>query len=177
MLSEPELVITASKLVLFHHEETEDDVESQHFDESNPQRENKLHSVFEAVTYMRSIQREKIRKEHDDEPKICKKVRKYLCIKNKKSIIFASLITLTLNLLAYLGLYSELSRLTMPAQTVIVSSEGPAAEMYPDSMGQYNILREVVRYDRAVYKHVNREDRFIICAGNVENKIQFKRSD
>ena len=46
-----------------------------------------------------------------------------------------------------------------------VSSEGPAAEMYPDSMGQYNVLREVYRYDRAVYKHVDREDRFIIFAG------------
>ena len=46
-----------------------------------------------------------------------------------------------------------------------VSSEGPAAELYPDSMGQYNILREVYRYDRPVYKHVDREDRFIIFAG------------
>ena len=71
----------------------------------------------------------------------------------------------------------ELSKLTRPVQTVTVSSEGPAADMYPDSMGQYNLLREVFRYDRAVYKHVYREDRFIICAGNIENKIQFTRSD
>ena len=76
-----------------------------------------------------------------------------------------SLIILTLNFLTYLGLYGQLSRLTMPAQTVTVSSEGPAAEMYPDYMGQYNILREVYRYDRAVYKHVDREDRFIIFTG------------
>ena len=54
----------------------------------------------------------------------------------------------------------------MEAQTVTVSSEGPAAEMYPDSMGQYNVIREVYRYDRAVYKHVDREDRFIIYNGN-----------
>ena len=110
-------------------------------------------------------QREKISKEHVDEPKICKTIKKYLRIKNKKSIISASLITLTLTFLAYLGLYGELSKLTMPAQTVTVSSEGPAAEMYPDSMGQYNVLRDVYRYDRHVYKHVDREDRFIIFTG------------
>ena len=77
----------------------------------------------------------------------------------------ASLITLTLTLLAYFGLYIELSKLTMAAQTVTVSSEGPAAEMYPDYMGQYNVLRDVYRYDRAVYKHVDRGDRFIIFTG------------
>ena len=114
---------------------------------------------------MRSIQREKISKEHPDEPKICKRIREYLQIKNKKSIIFASLITLTLTLGVYLGLFSGLSTLTQPAQTVIVSSEGPAAEMYPDSMGQYNLLRGVYRYNRPVYKHVDREDRFIIFTG------------
>ena len=81
------------------------------------------------------------------------------------SIICVSLLILTLTFLTYLGLYGELRRLTMPAPTVTVSSEGPAAEMYPDSMGQYNILREVYLYDRAVYKHVDREDRFIIFTG------------
>ena len=111
---------------------------------------------------MRSIQRSK---EHPDEPKICKIIKKYLRIKNKKSIIFASLITLTLTLGVYYGLYSELSKLTMAAQTMTVSSEGPAAEMYPDSMGQYNVLRGVYRYNRPVYKHVDREDRFIIFTG------------
>ena len=37
--------------------------------------------------------------------------------------------------------------------------------MYPDYMGQYNILKEVYHYDRAVYKHRDREDRFIIYTG------------
>ena len=87
------------------------------------------------------------------------------------------MIILTLTSLIYLGLYLVLNNMTSPVQTVTVSSEGPAAEMYPDSMGQYNLVKEVVRYDRAVYKHVYREDRFIICAGNIENKIQFTRSD
>ena len=63
--------------------------------------------------------------------------------------------------------YYYLNSLTRPAQTVTVSSEGPAAEMYPDSMGQYDILREVYRYDRPVYKHVDREDRFIIFVGKI----------
>ena len=75
------------------------------------------------------------------------------------------MIILTLTSLTYLGLYLVLNNMTSPVQTVIVSSEGPAAEMYPDYMGQYNIFREVYRYDRAVYKHVDREDRFIIYTG------------
>ena len=77
------------------------------------------------------------------------------------------MIILTLTSLTYLGLYLVLNNITSPVQTVTVSSEGPAAEMYPDYMGQYNLLREVQRYDRAVYKHVNREDRFIIFAGKI----------
>ena len=72
---------------------------------------------------------------------------------------------LKLNILIYFGLYTVLNKMTMPAQTVTVSSKGPAAKMYPDSMGQYNILKDVYRYDRAVYKHVDREDRFIIYTG------------
>ena len=75
------------------------------------------------------------------------------------------MIILTLNFLTYLGLYFVLNNMTSPVQTVTVSSEGPAAEIYPDYMGQYNLLRDVYRYDRGVYKHVDREDRFIIFAG------------
>ena len=81
-------------------------------------------------------------------------------------IIFLSLIFLAVTFLTYFGLYVALNNLTRPAQTVTVSSDGPASEMYPDSMGQYKILEEVYRYDRPVYKHVDREDRFIIYAGN-----------
>ena len=83
------------------------------------------------------------------------------------TIIIPSLIFLTMTFVTYLGLYFVLNNLTSPVQTVTVSSEGPAAEMYPDYMGQYNILREVQRYDRSVYKHANREDRFIIFAGKI----------
>ena len=52
----------------------------------------------------------------------------------------------------------------MAAPNVTVSSEGPAAEMYSHSMGQYKILRDIYRNNRAVYQHVDREDRFIIFA-------------
>ena len=75
------------------------------------------------------------------------------------------MIILTLTSLTYLGLYLVLNNITSPVQTVTVSSEGPAAEMYPDYMGQYNLLKDVYRYDHAVYKHVDREDRFIIYTG------------
>ena len=84
-------------------------------------------------------------------------------------IIYMSLIFLGLNFLAYGGVYIFLNSLTRPAQTVTVSSEGPAAEMYPDYMGQYNVIKDVYRYDRPVYKHVDREDRFIIFTGRNMN--------
>ena len=77
------------------------------------------------------------------------------------------MIILTLTSLTYLGLYLVLNNMTSPVLTVTVSSEGPAAEMFPDSMGQYKVLRDVYPHDRyrLVYKHVDREDRFIIYTG------------
>ena len=124
-----------------------DDVEGQNIDGSNTSSKN-------------------VRKE---KKKVCK------IIKESRKIICASLIIQILTFLTYyLGLYGELSKLTLAnhAQTVTVSSGGPAAEMFPDSMGQYNVLREVFRYDRAVYKHVDRDDRFIIHTGrNVNLKV------
>ena len=75
------------------------------------------------------------------------------------------MIFLALTFLTYFLVYNSLNNMTRGVQTVTVSSEGPAAEMYPDYMGQYNVLRDVYRYDRVVYKHVDREDRFIIYAG------------
>ena len=77
------------------------------------------------------------------------------------------MITLTITVLVYFGLYRELSKLTMAAKTLTVSSEGPAAENFPESMGQYKIIKDIYRHDRTVYKHVDREDRFIIFTGNM----------
>ena len=95
-----------------------------------------------------------------------KTVRKI--IRESIQIIFVSLIILTLTVLTYFGLYNELSKLTISAPSVTVSSEGPAAEMYPESMGMYMILKDIYRNNRAVYKHVDREDRFIIFARSKE---------
>ena len=83
-------------------------------------------------------------------------------------IIFLSLIFLAVTFLTYFGLYVALNNLTRPAQTVTVSSDGPASEMYPDSMGQYKILKDIYRNNRAVYQHVDREDRFIMFRRNAE---------
>ena len=101
----------------------------------------------------------------ENQKSVCKKLWRPI------RIIFLSLTIFTLTFLAYLGLYTVLNNMTTPVQTVTVSSEGPAAEIYPDYMGQYNILREIYRSDRAVFKHVDREDRFIIYTGR--NAIVF----
>ena len=53
------------------------------------------------------------------------------------------------------------------ATVVTVRSSGPVAEMYPESLGQYNIIRDVLRNDHPVYKNVDRDDRFIVYYGNI----------
>ena len=114
-------------------------IEIQKFDWNNPSREKASKEIDE--TKLQTV---------------CKIILESI------QIIFVSLIILTLTVLIYFGLYNELSKLTIAARNVTVSSEGPAAEMYPDSMGQYKILKDIYRNYRAVYQHVNREDRFII---------------
>ena len=100
---------------------------------------------------------------------MCQKIRRPI-------IIFLSLLILTLNFLTYLGLYTILNNMTRPVQSVTVSSEGPAAEMYHDCLGQYNILRDVYRFDRAVYRHVDRDywrnERFIVYTGRNTNLLE-----
>ena len=123
---------------------------------------------------------------------LCKRFERWAIILWKKYwfpiIICMSVIFLGLTILSYLGAYMYyLTNWTRPAQTVTVSSEGPAAEMYPDYMGQYNVLRDVYRNDRVVYKHVDREDRFIIFAGKINiifllfldsiDKVKFKNRE
>ena len=102
-----------------------------------------------------------------DEKNKADNVEESLCKISFRSVwkIFQSLLILTLTFLIYFGLYTVLKNKTIQVQTVTFSSEGPAADMYPDYMGQYNILKDVYRYDRAVYKHVDTEDTFIIYTG------------
>ena len=122
--------------MFFNYLDSGDNIESQHLNACNPSRKKFGKDLQKYKTFLRSI-----------------------------LIMILSVIILTLTLLTYLGAFITLDNMTRAVQTVTVSSEGPAAEMYPDYMGQYNVLREVYRYDRAVYKHVDREDRFIIFTG------------
>ena len=47
------------------------------------------------------------------------------------------------------------------------SSSGPAAELYPDSLGDYYLLPNTTFNAFPVYKHSDRDDRFMINIGNV----------
>ena len=147
-------------------------MESQHDDEeSNPVglEEMSLTSLEFTASYARRLARTENRPKKWT--KGGKKIQRLYNKYRAPIITCMSLIFLELTILAYLSPYLYLNTLTQPAQTVIVSSEGPAAEMYPDSMGQYNLLRGVYRYNRPVYKHVDREDRFIISAGRTNTSL------
>ena len=59
------------------------------------------------------------------------------------------------------------------AQTVTLSSEGPANETYPHSMGEYQLAEEEKEGFHAVYnwyRHKDREDRFLIF--NTQGSIE-----
>ena len=49
---------------------------------------------------------------------------------------------------------------------VRVSSSGPAAELYPDSLGEYRLLPDITHNDLPVFQHSARDDIFIIQNGN-----------
>ena len=62
--------------------------------------------------------------------------------------------------------------ITRAPQTVTLSSEGPANEMYPDSMGEYQLAEEEIEGGDVVYnwyRHKDREDRFLMY--NKQGKI------
>jgi len=56
------------------------------------------------------------------------------------------------------------------AQTVTLSSEGAANETYPDSMGKYKRIESDGDGSLTVYRHVEREDRFLLynSLGNIK---------
>ena len=56
------------------------------------------------------------------------------------------------------------TQLVLP-DIVRVNSSGPAAELYPDSLGEYRLLPDITFNDRPVYQHSARDDRFIINIG------------
>ena len=49
--------------------------------------------------------------------------------------------------------------------TVMVSSSGPAAVLYPDSLGEYKLRSNFTFNNFPVYEHSERDDRFIINNG------------
>ena len=59
------------------------------------------------------------------------------------------------------------------AQTVTLSSEGGVDEMYPDSMGEYQLAEEEIEkmdVNYSWYRHKDRDDRFLMynTLGNTE---------
>ena len=75
--------------------------------------------------------------------------------------------------LIYCGLFfaikntiiTEEARLVQP-NMMRVTSSGPAAELYPDSLGEYRLLPDITHNDLPVFQHSARDDRFIIQNGN-----------
>ena len=89
-------------------------------------------------------------------------------------ILFVIMIILTIIYFMCLGCLLVLNSYKARApQTVTLSSEGPANEMYPDSMGEYQLAEEVIQgwdADNTFYRHKDREDRFLMYnnLGNIQ---------
>ena len=58
------------------------------------------------------------------------------------------------------------TQLVLP-DIVRVNSSGLAAELYPNSLGDYRLLPDITFNDRPVFQHSARDDRFIISIGKV----------
>ena len=81
-------------------------------------------------------------------------------------IISLLLIIFTIIYFTCLGCFLVLNDAgTRTAQTVTLNSEGPAGEMYPDSMGEYQLAEEEIEKMGVVYnwyRHKDRTDRFLV---------------
>ena len=77
-------------------------------------------------------------------------------------ILTALLIIFTIIYFTCFGCFLVLNDSTSwAAQTVTLSSEGPANETYPHSMGEYQLAEKDMQ-DYDWYRHVDREDRFLM---------------
>ena len=87
-------------------------------------------------------------------------------IKRLLTILSVLLIIFTILYFTCFGCFLVLNDSTSwAAQTVTLSSEGPANETYPDSMGEYQLAEEKIeRFDGVYnwYRHKDREDRFLM---------------
>ena len=61
---------------------------------------------------------------------------------------------------------TEEAKIVLP-DIVVVSSSGPAAELYPDSLGEYRLMQDLTLNDRPVFKHSARDDRYINSVGKI----------
>ena len=84
-------------------------------------------------------------------------------IKNFLKILSVLLIIFTIIFFTCFGCFLVLNDSTSwAAQTVTLSSEGAANETYPDSMGEYQQIASDGVGSLTVYRHVEREDRFLL---------------
>ena len=94
--------------------------------------------------------------EDEDERKIdWTTIKKFLKIYAVLLIIFTTLYITFFKCFLVLN-----DSITRAPQTVTLSSEGPANEMYPDCMGEYQLAAEIRGY--SWYRHKDREDRFLM---------------
>ena len=54
---------------------------------------------------------------------------------------------------------------------VRLSSSGPAGELYPDSLGDYRLMKDVTHNDFPVYQHLARDNRYFIYIGKLIHVI------
>ena len=99
----------------------------------------------------------------EDERKIdLSMLKKFICI------FFISMIIFTIIYFTCFGCFLVLNE--TPAQTVTLSSEGPANETYPESMGEYQLAEEEIQghgvgNSLTIYNwycHKDRQDRFLM---------------
>ena len=58
--------------------------------------------------------------------------------------------------------------------SLTLSSTGPTAEKYPESLGEYQLLQSISHNRRPVYQSLSRDDRYIINIGEFFiSKYQF----
>ena len=95
-----------------------------------------------------------------------KKKKNWRMIKKFLNILFVLLIIFTILFFTCFGCFLVLYDSTSwVAQTVTLSSEGADIEMYPDSMGEYQLAEEEIERSDGVYnwyRQKDREDRFLM---------------
>ena len=95
-------------------------------------------------------------------------------IKKFIQILFVIMIISTILYFTCFGCFLVVNDSTSwAAQTVTLSSEGEAYEMYPDRMGEYQLVQDERQGSGVVndlYRHKDRKDRFIMYNnfGNIE---------